>query len=151
MYVDKFIQLRYSISVNGFKKFILRGNVVDLAVGVVIGAAFNTVVSTFVKSFFTPLITLISGNGKLSTLYFSIGTVKIGYGDFLSSLISFLIVALVIYFFVVLPMNKLQEMAQSGKSVDPTTKVCPYCFSEISVKATRCPECTSSLKITEKK
>jgi|SRR5579872_2148913 len=130
----------------GFKKFILRGNVVDLAVGVVIGAAFNTVVSSFVKSFFTPIITFISGNGKLSSLYFSIGAVKINYGDFISALISFVIVAVVIYFFVVLPMNKLQQIANSGKSIDPTTKKCPYCFSEINVKATRCPECTSTLK-----
>lgn len=135
---------------NGFKKFILRGNVVDLAVGVVIGAAFNSVVSTFVKSFFTPIMTLVSGNGKLSTLYFTIGMAKIGYGDFLNSLISFLIVALVIYFFVVLPMNKLQELSNSGKTVDPTTKVCPYCFSEISIKATRCPDCTSTLKDSKK-
>src|SRR5580704_749524 len=119
----------------GFKQFILRGNVVDLAVGVVIGAAFNAVVTSFVKSFFTPIITIISGNGKLSTLYFSFGNVKINYGDFISSLISFLIVAIVIYFFVVLPMNKLQQLAQSGKSVDPTTKACPYCVSEISIKA----------------
>lgn len=134
----------------GFKKFILRGNVVDLAVGVVIGAAFNTVVSSFVKSFLTPLITLISGNGKLSTLYFSVGTAKIGYGDFLSAFISFLIVALVIYFFVVLPMNKLRELSDSGKTVDPTTKVCPYCFSEINIKAIRCPDCTSVLKDQKK-
>ena len=130
----------------GFKKFILRGNVVDLAVGVVIGAAFNSVVSSFVKSFFTPLITFISGNGKLSSLYISIGAVKINYGDFISALISFIIVAVVIYFFVVLPMNKLQQLANSGKTIDPTTKKCPYCFSEISIKATRCSECTSQLK-----
>lgn len=129
----------------GFKKFILRGNVVDLAVGVVIGAAFNTVVSSFVKSFFTPLITFISGNGKLSSLYFSIGAVKINYGDFISALLSFIIVAVVIYFFVVLPMNKLQQLASSGKSIDPTTKKCPFCFSEINIKATKCAFCTASL------
>jgi large conductance mechanosensitive channel len=135
---------------DGFKKFILRGNVVDLAVGVVIGAAFNTVVASFVKSFITPIISLVSGNGKLSTLYFSIGNAKISYGDFISSFISFAIVAAVIYFFVVLPMNKLRELAQSGKTVDPTTKVCPFCFSEINIKATRCPDCTSDLKVHKK-
>ena len=129
----------------GFKKFILRGNVVDLAVGVVVGAAFNSVVSSFVKSFFTPIITFISGNGKLSSLYFSIGAVKINYGDFISALISFIIVAVVIYFFVVLPMNKLQELSRNGKSLDPTTKKCPYCFSEIDIKATRCAFCTAAL------
>src|SRR6267154_6129182 len=99
----------------GFKKFILRGNVVDLAVGVVIGAAFNSVVAAFVKSFFTPIMSLISGNGRLSSLYVSLGGAKISYGDFLNALISFLIVAAVIYFFVVLPTNKLQQLSQSGK------------------------------------
>lgn len=130
---------------DGFKKFILRGNVVDLAVGVVIGAAFNSVVTTFVKSFFTPLISLLTGNNKLATLYFTISGTKITYGDFLNAIISFLIVAIVIYFFVVLPVNKLQQMASSGKNLDPTTKLCPFCFSEISIKASRCPDCTSQL------
>jgi len=130
---------------DGFKKFILRGNVVDLAVGVVIGAAFNSVVSSFVKSFFTPLISLLTGNNKLSTLYFLINGTKINYGDFLNALISFLIVALVIYFFVILPMNKLQQLANSGKTIDPATKHCPYCLTEVSVKATRCSACTSQL------
>jgi len=130
---------------NGFKKFILRGNVVDLAVGVVIGAAFNSVVSSLVKTFLTPLISLISGNNRLASLYFSLHGTKFMYGDFVSALISFLIIALVVYFFVVLPMNKLQQLAQSGKTIDPTTKKCPYCFSEINIKATKCPECTSHL------
>ena len=130
----------------GFKKFILRGNVVDLAVGVVIGAAFNTVVSSFVKSCFTPIITIISGNGRLSSLYFTVAGSKIMYGDFINAFISFIIVAAVIYFFVVLPMNKLQELSRKGKTLDPTTKLCPFCFSEINYKATRCPDCTSVLK-----
>ena len=135
---------------NGFKKFILRGNVVDLAVGVVIGAAFNSVVQALVKNFLTPIISLIGGGNKISSLYFMIGKVQINYGDFLNAFISFLIVAFVVYFFVVLPMNKLQQLAQSGKSIDPTTKKCPYCFSEINIKATRCPECTSELKEKKK-
>jgi large conductance mechanosensitive channel len=130
---------------DGFKKFILRGNVVDLAVGVIIGAAFNSVVQALVKSFFTPLIAVIIGSHDFSSLYFTINGQKIQYGDFVSALISFLIVALVVYFFVVLPMNKLQELSRKGKSLDPTTKKCPYCFSEIDIKATRCPECTSQL------
>lgn len=129
----------------GFKKFILRGNVVDLAVGVIIGAAFNSVVSSLVKTFFTPIIALITGNSKLSSLYFTVHGTKIDYGNFVNAIISFLIVALVVYFFVVLPMNKLQQMVQSGKSIDPTTKNCSYCFSEIPIKATRCPACTSQL------
>lgn len=130
---------------NGFKKFILRGNVVDLAVGVVIGAAFNAVVSSLVKTFLTPAVSLIGGGTKISSLYFLVGKVQINYGDFFNAIISFLIVAFVIYFFVVLPMNKLQQLAQSGKTIDPTTKKCPYCFSEINIKATRCPDCTSQL------
>lgn len=134
----------------GFKKFILRGNVVDLAVGVVIGAAFNSVVAAFVKSFFTPIISIISGNGKLSSLYFSVNRTKISYGDFLNSFISFVIVAAVIYFFVVLPMNKLQEISRKGKLLDPTTKKCPYCFSEIDIKATRCSACTAHLSDKKK-
>lgn len=130
---------------NGFKKFILRGNVVDLAVGVIIGAAFNAVVQALVKSFFTPFISLLTGNNKLSTLYFTLHGTKINYGDFVNALISFLIVAIVVYFFVVMPMNKLQQLSQSGKNIDPTTKHCQYCFSEINIKATRCSECTSQL------
>jgi len=136
--------------VEGFRKFILRGNVVDLAVGVVIGASFNTVVQSFVKSFFTPIETFISGNGKLSSLYFSIAGQKINYGDFINALISFIIVAAVIYFFVVLPMNKLQELSRRGKTLDPTTKKCPYCFSEIDMNATRCAFCTATLPHVKK-
>jgi len=145
-----YIYIYNKFEMDGFKKFILRGNVVDLAVGVVIGAAFNSVVSSFVKSFLTPIISLISGNNKLSSLYFSINGTKINYGDFLNAFLSFAIVAAVIYFFVVLPMNKLRQLSESGKSPEPTTKVCQYCFSEIPLKATRCPNCTSELKEKKK-
>jgi len=130
----------------GFKKFILRGNVVDLAVGVVVGAAFNSVVQSLVKSFFTPLIAIIIGQHNFSSLYFSINGNKVDYGDFINAFVSFLIVAIVVYFFIVLPMNKLQQLSRSGKSIDPTTKKCPYCFSEINIKATRCAFCTTVLK-----
>ena len=135
---------------DGFKKFILRGNVVDLAVGVVVGAAFNSVVQSLVKSFFTPIIAMIVGNHNFSSLYFSINGVKVQYGDFINALISFLIVAAVVYFFVVLPMNQLQQLSRSGKFIDPTTKKCPYCFSEINSKATRCAFCTAILKSVRK-
>ncbi len=130
----------------GFKKFILRGNVVDLAVGVVVGAAFNSVIASLVKNFFTPIIAIITGNHNFSSLYISINGQKVQYGDFINALISFLIIALVVYFFVVLPMNKLQQLSRAGKSLDPTTKKCPYCLSEINSKATRCAACTSQLK-----
>jgi large conductance mechanosensitive channel len=139
----KFVKI---ILMDGFKKFILRGNVVDLAVGVIIGAAFNTVVQSLVKSFFTPIISLMTGDNKLSTLYFTVHGTKINYGDFVNALISFLIIAAVVYFFVVMPMNKLQQLSQSGKTVDPTIKKCPFCFSDINIKATRCAYCTAVLK-----
>ena len=135
----------------GFKKFILRGNVVDLAVGVVVGAAFNSVVSSMVKSFFNPLISVITGNHNFASLYFIINGQKMQYGDFINALISFLIIAFVVYFFVVLPMNKLQQLSRAGKPLDPSTKKCPYCYSEIHVKATRCPNCTTILKDKKKK
>jgi len=134
----------------GFKKFILRGNVVDLAVGVIIGAAFNSVVQSLVKSFFTPLIAIIIGSHSLSSLYFIVNGQKIQYGDFINALISFLIIALVVYFFVVVPMNKLQQLANSGKTIDPTTKKCPYCLTEVPLKATRCSACTSQLDSKKK-
>jgi len=134
------------ILMDGFKKFILRGNVVDLAVGVVIGAAFNSVVSSLVKTFLTPIISLVTGHNRLASLYFSVNGNKFMYGDFLNALISFLIVAFVVYFFVVVPMNKLQQFSRSGNSLDSTTKKCPYCYSEINIKAVRCPNCTSQLK-----
>ncbi len=133
----------------GFKKFILRGNVVDLAVGVVVGAAFNSVIASLVKNFFTPIIAILTGNHSFSSLYFSINGQKVQYGDFINALVSFLIVAAVVYFFVVLPMNKLQQLSRAGKSIDPTTKKCPYCFSEINSKATRCAFCTAILKATK--
>lgn len=130
-----------------FKKFILRGNVVDLAVGVAIGAAFTGVVNALVRDFINPLTTAIYGGGKLSEAYFSIGGARFLYGDFLNTLISFLIVATVIFFVVVQPINKLTELAQLGKDTNaPSTRKCPYCYSEISVKATRCGFCTSQLK-----
>lgn len=136
---------------NEFKKFILRGNVVDLAIGVAIGAAFTGVVNALVKDFINPLATALYGGSKLSELYFTIGNAKFLYGDFINTLISFLIVATVVFFVVVQPINKLTELAQLGKDTGgPSTRKCPYCYSEISVKASRCGFCTSQLK-TEKK
>ncbi len=130
----------------GFKEFILRGNVVDLAVGVVVGAAFNSVIASLVKNFFTPLIAIITGSHNFSSLYISINGQKLQYGDFINALISFLIIAVVVYFFVVVPMNKLQQLSRAGKSLDPTTKKCQYCYSEINIKAIRCPNCTAVLR-----
>lgn len=134
---------------NGFKKFILRGNVVDLAVGIVVGAAFNSVVQTFVKGIFTPALGIIGGIPDFSNFAIKIGASRVLVGEFLNALISFLIVATAIYFFVVVPMNKLKDLSNKGKNIDPTTKKCEFCISEIPAKATRCPNCTS--KFDERK
>jgi len=129
-----------------FKKFILRGNVVDLAVGVVIGAAFNSVIQALVKDMITPVITIFGGKGHFASKYFTVHGSQFYYGDFLNTLISFLIVAAVIFFFVVQPINKLSDFAfRSKKSDDPSTKRCPYCLGKIPAEATRCQFCTSKL------
>lgn len=131
-----------------FKKFILRGNVVDLAVAVVIGAAFNAVVQSFVKDFITPLIKGVSGNGELVKGQFTIAHRFIfNWGDFLNSLISFLIIAAVVFFLVVQPINKLVAMSKRDEQTpEPTTRKCPFCMSEVPKPATRCAFCTSELK-----
>lgn len=129
-----------------FKKFILRGNVVDLAVGVVIGAAFNSVVQSLVKDMITPIITIFGGNGHFADAHFTIRHSQFLYGDFLNALISFLVVAIVVFFFVVQPINKLTALAMRGKDTDePETKKCPECLSTIPRDATRCMYCTAKL------
>ena len=130
----------------GFKQFILRGNVVDLAVGVVIGAAFGSVVTALVKDLLTPLIGAIIKVPSFENLYFTVNNSKFMYGDFINSLISFLLVAAAIYFFVVLPINALIARARKKSSPeDPTTKKCPYCLSEIALEAKKCAFCTADL------
>lgn len=129
----------------GFKQFILRGNVVDLAVGVVIGASFGSVVTALVENVLTPLIGAIIKAPDFSNLMFTINGSKFMYGNFLNALISFLIVAAAIYFFVVLPINKLIARSKKEAPLDPTTKKCPECISEISINAKKCPFCTSSI------
>ncbi len=128
---------------DGFKEFIARGNVIDLAVAVVIGAAFNVVVQSMVSDLLTPLIAAIFGEPDFSALSFTINGSQFNYGNFLNALISFLTVATAIYFFVVLPLNKLKERGEAGK--EPTVKDCPFCLSEIPYKATRCKACTTEL------
>ena len=128
----------------GFKQFLLRGNVVDLAVGVVIGAAFGTVVSSFVKDLLTPFIAALVGKPDFSALAFEINGSKFLYGEFINAAIAFLLVAAAVYFFIVLPMNKLVEWSRrSDKPADPTTKKCPECLSEIPIEARKCAHCTS--------
>lgn len=129
----------------GFKQFILRGNVVDMAVGVVIGAAFATVVGAFTKDLLTPLITAIVGKpGQFSTLSFTINGSEFLVGDFVNAAISFVLVAAAVYFFVVTPINALvSRMRTAPAPADPTTKKCPECLSEIPIDARRCAFCTS--------
>lgn len=128
----------------GFRAFILRGNVVDLAVGVVVGAAFGAVVAALVKDLITPLIAAIAGKPDFSSLGFSVGTTHFPVGDFVNALVSFLLAASAIYFFVVLPVNTLIARAKRGEvPPDPTTKKCPECLSEVPIAARKCAFCTS--------
>ena len=128
----------------GFKQFLLRGNVVDLAVGVVIGAAFGTVVTAFVKDMLTPLIAALVKKPDFSAFVFEVNGSKFLYGDFVNALISFLLIAAAVYYFVVLPVNALvARYRKAPASADPTTKKCPECLSEIPIDARRCAFCTS--------
>ncbi|MEX2006690.1 MAG: large conductance mechanosensitive channel protein MscL [Candidatus Saccharimonadales bacterium] len=131
---------------NEFRKFILRGNVVDLAVGIVIGAAFTSVVNAFVRDVVNPLMELFYHGEKFSKLAFSIGGSTFNYGDLLNNLLSFLIVAAVIFFLVVQPINRISERFASSKDTgEATTRKCPYCLGKIPTKATRCMHCTSKI------
>jgi len=127
----------------GFKAFLLRGNVVDLAIGVVIGIAFAAVIAAFVKDLVTPLIAAIGGKPDFSTLYFTINGSKFLYGDFINAILAFVVIAAVIYFFVVLPYTALIERSRKEPPADPTTKKCTECLSEIPKDARRCAFCTS--------
>jgi large conductance mechanosensitive channel len=128
-----------------FRDFILRGNVIDLAVGIVIGAAFGAVVTSFVGDILTPLLGLLSVP-DFSTLSFEAGKATVKYGVFLNALISFLLVAAAIFFFVVKPVNAMNARTKKPEAAAaPTTRACPFCATDIPVAATRCPHCTSQL------
>lgn len=127
---------------SGFKQFILRGNVVDMAVGVVIGAAFASVVGALTKGLLTPLIAALVKAPDFSALKFTLNGSTFLYGEFLNALISFLLVAAAVYFFVVTPINALvARMRKAPAPADPTTKKCPECLSEIPIDARRCAHC----------
>ena len=126
---------------SGFRDFILRGNVVELAVAVVIGAAFGAVVTSFTKDILTPLIGIF-GSPNFSELSFKVGSANVTYGNFLNALIAFVLIAAAIYFFVIVPLNSLEARRQRGKVETPTTKTCTECASEIPLTAKRCPFCT---------
>src|SRR4029077_16279384 len=125
----------------GFKAFLLRGNVVDLAIGVVIGVAFGSVITAFVKDLVTPLIAAFGGKPDFATLSFTINNSKFSYGDFFNALIAFLIVATVIYFFVVVPSTALVARSHKEPPPDPTIKKCPECLSDIPIEARRWAFC----------
>jgi len=130
----------------GFKKFILRGNVVDLAVGVVVGAAFSGFITALVKDLLTPFIAAIVKAPDFSVLSFTVNGSKFAYGDLLNAFISFVIVAVAVYFFVVLPVNALIARVHHEPKREPTTKLCPECANEIPIIAKRCGFCTSILE-----
>jgi large conductance mechanosensitive channel len=127
----------------GFKAFLLRGNVVDLAIAVVIGVAFAAVVTAFVKDLVTPLIAALGGKPDFASLYFTVNHAKFMYGDFIDAILAFIIIAAVIYFAVVVPINMLIERSRKEPPADPTTKKCTECLSEIPVGARRCAFCAS--------
>jgi large conductance mechanosensitive channel len=130
----------------GFKQFLLRGNVLDLAVAVVIGAAFGAVITALVKDLVTPLIAAIVGKPDFSAIAFTVNNSKFAIGDFINAVVSFVLVAAAVYFFIVLPVNKVVARSRRGEApVDPTTKKCPECLSEVPIAARKCAFCISPL------
>lgn len=130
----------------GFRQFVLRGNVLDLAVAVVMGAAFGTVISALVKDLITPLIAALVGKPDFSAIDFALNGTKFPIGDFINALVSFILIGAAVYFFVVLPVNKLLARMRRGEAApDPTTKKCPECLSDVPIAARRCAFCTSSM------
>ena len=130
----------------GFRQFVLRGNVIDLAVAVVIGGAFGAVVAALVKDLIMPLVAAIVGKPDFSAIAVTVNGSTLLVGDFINAVIAFLLVALAIYFFVVTPVNALVARMNRGDApADPTTKNCPECLSEIPIAARRCKFCTTTL------
>jgi large conductance mechanosensitive channel len=130
---------------NDFKRFLLRGNVIDLAIAVVIGAAFGAVVTALVEDFITPLIAAIGGNPDFSALAFTINESTFRYGHFLNAVIAFVVIAAAVFFLVVVPVNKLIARSRREDPPDPSTRKCPECLSEIPIEATRCAFCTTEV------
>jgi large conductance mechanosensitive channel len=127
--------------VKGFRAFLLRGNVVELATAVVIGVAFGVVITAFVKDLVTPLIAAIGGQPDFSSMSFTVNNSKFLYGDFLNALLAFVLIAAVIYFLVIVPYTALMARSKKEPPADPTTRKCPECLSEIPIDAHRCAFC----------
>jgi len=125
----------------GFKAFLLRGNVIELATAVVIGVAFGVVITAFVKDLVTPLIAAIGGQPDFASMSFTVNNSKFLYGDFLNALLAFILIAAVIYFLVILPYSALMARSKKEPPADPTTRKCPECLSEIPIDAHRCAFC----------
>lgn len=125
-----------------FKTFVLRGNVVDLAVGIVIGSAFGAVITALVKDLITPLIAAIFGKPNFSAISFTINNSAFLIGEFINAVVAFILVAFAVFFFVVRPINFMVARARKEPPADPTTKKCPQCMSEIPLDAKRCAFCT---------
>jgi large conductance mechanosensitive channel len=126
-----------------FRAFLLRGNMLDLAVAVVLGAAFGAVISALVKDLITPLIAAFAGKPDFSSLTFTINHSVFRYGDFFNAVLAFVLVAIAVFFFVVLPLNRLIARLRQDPPADPTTSKCPECLSVIPIAAHRCAFCTS--------
>lgn len=130
----------------GFRDFLLRGNVIDLAVAVVIGAAFGNIVTALVEDMITPIIGALGGTPDFSTITFTVNNSVFKIGSFMNALIAFLMIAAVIYFFVILPMNKVMARLKRGEKIEPSEKVCTECLSLIPMKARKCKFCASTQK-----
>jgi large conductance mechanosensitive channel len=133
---------------SGFKQFILRGNVIDMSVGVVVGAAFAALVSAFTKDLLTPLIAAFVGKRDFSAIGFTMNGSTFAIGDFINAAVSFLLIAAAVYFFVVTPVNMLlTRVKKAPKPADPTTKRCPECLSDIPIEAKRCSHCAQPVAV----
>ena len=128
-----------------FKEFVMRGNVLDLAVAVIIGGAFKAIVSSLVNDILMPLIGLAMGGVNFAELSFTVGEAVVTWGAFIQAIVDFIVIAFVI-FMIIRAANNAKKKEEPAPEPEPTTKDCPYCFTTISIKATRCPNCTSELK-----
>ena len=128
-----------------FKEFVMRGNVLDLAVAVIIGGAFKSIIGSLVKDILMPLIGLAMGGVDFASLSFAVGDAVVTYGVFIQAIIDFIIIAFVIFMIIRTANNMKKKEEEAPAPAEPTTKECPHCITEISIKATRCPNCTSEL------
>lgn len=130
---------------SGFRRFLLRGNLIDMAVGIVIGAAFSAVVGALVKDLITPLIAALGGKPEFGSLYFTVNHSRFLYGDFVNALLTFLIVAAVLYFLIVSPYARVRARFETAPVPQPETRDCPHCLSQIPHRASRCAFCTAEV------